>query len=74
MIWRSSNFHQMHPVIKDNNSFQSLLGFPNLNPNSDMASFNLIKLSPILFIFHKDCLQISNMYILPVQNRILISD
>ena len=54
------NFHQMHLVIKDANSFQSVLGVPDLNlvPNlTDMTSCNLIKMSLIMYFnFHKDLL------------------
>ena len=54
------NFHQMHLVIKDANSFQSVLGVPDLNlvlNLTDMASCNLIKMSLIMYFnFHKDLL------------------
>ena len=40
-------------MIIDNNLFQLLSSFLHLNSNSDMASCNLIKMSPILFIFQR---------------------
>ena len=40
-------------MIIDNNLFQLLSSFLHLNPNSDMVSCHLIKMSPILFIFQR---------------------
>ena len=57
MTWRFTNFHQVHLMILENNLFQLLSSFPDLNRNSDIASCNLIKMSPILFI---KCLQSSS--------------
>lgn len=54
IAWTCS-FHQMHPLIKDN-SFQSQLGFRDLNRNSDLASFYSNKMSLIYFFFHKNLL------------------
>ena len=55
MIWSSTSFHQAHIVIIqfNFNFFQSLSSFPNLNPNSDMASCDLIKMSPIFFSYSR---------------------
>ena len=46
----------MHSVIKDDNLFQSVLGFPNLNPNSDVAACVLIRMFPVYLTFHNDLL------------------
>ena len=45
------NFYQIHPVTKNDNSFQSRFCFPDLNPISHMASCNGIKMSPMYFYF-----------------------
>ena len=57
-IWSKSppiawayNFYQIHPVTKNDNSFQSRFCFPDLNPISHMASCNGIKMSPMYFYF-----------------------
>ena len=66
----------MHLVIKDDNSRQSLLGFPDLNlilnlHLTDMASCNLIKRSLIYSSFHKDLL-ITKLQILHAQSPTFI--
>ena len=67
------NFHQIHHVIKDDGSFQPLFDFPDLNPNSDMASCDLINMSPIYLFFDKGLLartlQAYRLQILHVQGR-----
>ena len=55
------NFYQMHSLIKDN-SFQSLLGFRDLIPNSDVVSCYMIKMFPVFFFFHKDLL-VKNLHV-----------
>ena len=78
MIWRSTNctnlnFHQIHHVIKDDGSFQSLFDFPDLNLNSAMASCDLINMSPFYLFFDKGVLartlQAYRVQILHVQGR-----
>ena len=54
-----TNFYQVSQcplgaVVIGNNLFQLLSNVLDQNPNSDVASCNLIKVSSILFIFHWD--------------------
>ena len=67
------NFHQIHHVIKDDGSFQSLFDFPDLNLNSAMASCDLINMPPFYLFFDKGVLartlQVYRLQILHVQGR-----
>ena len=53
-MYSPHQFSSGAPCDYRQNLFRSLSNFPDLDPNSDMALCNLIKMSPILFIFHKD--------------------